>query len=298
MSGQTWFNINNIVDLQRNLINDISGNTSIRSQNVINNIAGNLQGLSASIQNTSVLPTLTYQNEVNSILDRENTRLAERKQAIDAAEMGQKRLVDLTTSATHRNKALNKIYIVITVALLVYLGIRLLINTELVPTFVTDIMVIILVAGTLIMIVTMYYDYDRRNNMDYNMINLGEPSQMTGSTSAAATASSSANFLDMRFGGCVKEACCVEGSTFNEKYSICVPNLPPNDGTSNSGFKYFIASKSWLDPLVTCGSADKYSLEDLACKGNVVSGFTTINTTSEFAKPNAPTEIIDYNLYQ
>ena len=297
MSGETWFNINNIVQLQKDLIYDLSGNGSLLSQRAINNVVGNLNTISASIQNTSVLPTLTYQNEVNSILERENTRLAERKQAIDAAEMGQKRLVDLTTSATHRNKALNKIYIVITVALLVYLGIRLLINTEIVPTFVTDIMVIILVAGTLIMIVTMYYDYDRRNNMDYSMINLGEPSQMTGSTSAAATASSSANLLDMRFGGCVKEACCTEGSTFNEKYSICVPKFPPNDGTSNSGFKYFIASKSWLDPLVTCGSADKYSLEDLACKGNVVSGFTTINTTSEFAKPNVPTEIVDYNLY-
>jgi hypothetical protein len=295
MSGETWFNINNIVQLQKDLIYDLSGNGSLLSQSAINNVASNLNTISASIQNTSVLPTLTYQNEVNNILDRENTRLTERKQAIDAAEMGQKRLVDLTTSATLRNKALNKIYIVITVALLVYLGIRLLINTELVPTFVTDIMVIFLVSGTFIMIVTMYYDYDKRNNMDYNMINLGEPSQMTDSTSAAATASSSANLLDMRFGGCVKEACCTEGSTFNEKYSICVPNFPPNNGTSNSGFKYFIASKSWLDPLVTCGSADKYSLADLSC--NVVSGFTTINTTSEFAKPNVPTEIVDYNLY-
>ena len=297
MSGETWFNINNIVQLQKDLIYDLSGNGSLLSQRAINNVAGNLNTLSTAIRDTSVLPTLTYQNEVNNILERENTRLAERKQAIDAAEMGQKRLVDLTTSATHRNKALNKIYIVITVALLVYLGIRLLINTELVPTFVTDIMVIFLVSGTLIMIVTMYYDYDRRNNMDYNMINLGEPSQMTDSTSAAATASSSANLLDMRFGGCIKEACCTEGSTFNEKYSICVPNFPPNDGTSNSSFKYFIASKSWLNPVGSCGSANNYSLADLACNGNVVSGFTTINTTSEFAKPNTPTEIVDYNLY-
>jgi hypothetical protein len=298
MSGETWFNINNIVQLQKDLIYDLSGNGSLSSQRAINNVAGKLSTISSSIQDTSVLPTLTYQNEVNSILDRENTRLAERKQAIDAAEMGQKRLVDLTTSATHRNKALNKIYIVITVALLLYLGIQLLINTEVVPTFVTDIMVIILVAGTIIMIVTMYSDYERRNNMDYNMINLGEPAQMTESKSASATASSSGNFLDMRFGGCVKEACCTEGSTFNNKYSICVPNLPPNDGTSNSGFKYFIASKSWLNPVVNCGSADKYSIEELACKGNVVSGFTTISTTSEFAKPNTPTENVDYNLYK
>jgi hypothetical protein len=290
MSQQTWFNINNIVDLQRNLIKDISSNTSIQSQSVINNIAGNLTTLSNAIRDTSVLPTLTYQNEVNTILEREKNRLAERKQAIDAAETGQKRLVDLTTSSTLRNKALNKMYIVITIALLIYLGIRLLINNEILPTIVTDIMFIFLVCGTFIMLVTMYYDYDRRNNMDYNIIDLGDPAQMTGST---ASASSSSNLLDMRFGGCVKDACCAEGSKYNEKYSICVPDLPPNDGKTQTGFKYFIASKSWKDTLAECVSGE-YSLEDLGCKGNSIAGFTTINTTSDFAKPNVPTEIVDY----
>lgn len=290
--GETWFNINNIVDLQRNLIKDISGSTSIQSQSVINNIAGNLTTLSNAIRDTSVLPTLTYQNEVNTILEREKNRLAERKQAIDAAETGQKRLVDLTTSATLRNKALNKMYIVITVALLIYLGIRLLINSGIVPTFITDVMFIFLVCGSVILLVTMYYDYESRNNMDYNMINLGDPAQMTGST-ASGTASSSSNFLDMRFGGCVKDACCAEGSTFNNKYSICVPNLPPISGNNQPGFKYFIASKSWKDTMAECGSGE-YSLEDLGCKGNLIAGFTTINITSDFAKPNVPTEIVDY----
>jgi hypothetical protein len=287
--GETWFNINNIVDLQRNLIKDISGNGSIQSQSVINNIAGNLVSLSNAIKDTSVLPTLTYQGEVNEILEREKKRLAERKMAIDTAEIGQKRLVDLTTSATLRNKALNKMYIVITVALLIYLGIQLLINNEILPTIVTDIMFIFLVCGTIIMLVTMYYDYERRNNMDYNIINLGDPAQMKGST---ASDSSSSNLLDMRFGGCVKDACCAEGSKYNNKYSICVPDLPPNDGKTQTGFKYFIASKSWKDTMAECGSGE-YSLADLACK-QMVDKFTTINTTSDFAKPNVPTEIVDY----
>ena len=181
-----WFNINNIVNLQKGVIYDISGNTSIQSQSVINNLVGNLSSLNTEISGSTVLPTLTYQNEVNSILDRENQRLAERKQTIDIAEMGQKRMIDLTTSETLRRSALNKMYIVMTIAILVYLGIRLLI-----PTFIADILIIFLVAGTIVMLLVMYNDYIKRNNMDYNMINLGEPSQMTDSTSAAATASSS-----------------------------------------------------------------------------------------------------------
>jgi hypothetical protein len=290
-----WFNLNSIVDLQKGLIYDLSGSSSPDAHLAINNIGANLANLGNTVSNSSVLSTLTYQNEVNSILERENNRLAERKQAIDAAEMGQKRLVDLTTSQTLRNKAINNMYIVITIAILVYLGIQLLIKTGVVSTFITDIMFIFLVTGTVITLVTMYYDYDRRNNMDYNIINLGDPKQMTGS---ATDSSSARNLLDVRFSGCIKDACCAEGTTFNDKYSICVPNLPPNDGTQNSGFKYFIVSKSWEDPATKC-LTNGYSLTDLSCNGNVVSGFTTMSTsTSDYAKPSGPNEFVDYNLYK
>ncbi len=287
-----WYNLNSIVDLQKGLIYDLSGSSTNEAKLAINNVGANLTNLGNTVSNSSVLPTLTYQNEVNSILDRENTRLAERKQAIDAAEIGQKRLVDLTTSQTLRNKAINNMYIVITIAILVYLGIQLLIKTGVVSTFITDVMFIFLVTGTVITLVTMYYDYDRRNNMDYNIINLGDPKQMTGSS----TDSSSKNLLDMRFGGCIKDACCAEGTTFNDKYSICVPNLPPNDGKTQPGFKYFIVSKSWEDPATKC-LTNGYSLTDLSCNGNVVSGFTTMST-SDFAKPSGPDEFVDYNLYK
>jgi hypothetical protein len=295
MSGNDWFNLNSIVDLQKGLIYDLSGNGSLESKRAINNVAGNLSSLANTINGSTVLPTLTYQNEVNSILERENTRLVERKQAIDAAEIGQKRLVDLTTSATLRNKAVNKMYIVITIAILIYLGIQLMINSGSVPEKVTDIMFIFLVTGTIILLINMYYDYERRNNMDYNMINLGEPKQIGASKSASASASS--NLLESRFNGCVKEACCPQGSTFNDKFSICVPDLPPNDGVTQTGFKYFVASKRWENPVTKCGSAG-YSFPDLSCNGNTVAGFTTITATSDFAKPNAPDEFIDYNLYK
>jgi len=288
-----WYNLNSIVDLQKGLIYDLSGTSTNEAKVAINEVNAKLTNLGNTVSNSSVLPTLTYQNEVNSILERENNRLAERKQAIDAAEMGQKRLVDLTTSQTLRNKAINKMYIVITIAILVYLGIQFLIKTGVVPIFITDVMFIFLVTGTVITLINMYYDYDRRNNMDYNIINLGDPKQMTGSSYSSD--SSSKNFLDMRFGGCIKESCCAEGTTFNDKYSICVPNLPPNDGTQNSGFKYFIVSKAWEN---SSRCTNGYSFADLSCNGNVVSGFTTINSTSDYAKPSGPDEFVDYNLYK
>ena len=285
--NDVWFNINKIAELQKGLINDLSGNNQPEATRTINNIAINLVTLDTAVSSSSVLPTLTYQNDVNRILDREKNRLDEKKKIIDNAEMSQKRLIDLTTNATLRNKAINKIYVVITISLLIYLGIRLL--SIFIPQIIADILVILLVSVTIITVIKMYSDYNSRNNMDYNMINLGEPGQRPDS--ASSSSSESANLLESRFNGCVKEACCPKGSTFNDKYSICVPDFPPNDGKTTINYKYFISSKSWEDP----GSNCDYSFTELACKKDA---FTTIGITSDKAKPNSPDEFINYNLYK
>jgi len=286
--NDVWFNINKIAELQKGLIKDLSGNNQAEATRTVNNIASNLAALDTTVSGSSVLPTLTYQNDVNRILDREKNRLDEKKKIVDNAEMSQKRLIDLTTNSTLRNKAINKIYVVITIALFIYLGIRLLSNF--VPEFIADILVILVVSVTIIIVVKMYSDYSARNNMDYNIIDLGEPGQKTDASSAAAAAAS-ANLLESRFNGCVKEACCPKGTTFNEKYSICVPDFPPNDGKTTITYKYFISSKSWEEPAANC----EYSLTELACKKDA---FTTIGITSDKAKPNSPDEFVNYNLYK
>lgn len=301
MSG--WFNINSIVDLQRSLINDISGNTSDASRRAINSISGNLTVLNNNISSSSVDSTLTYQKEVNNILEREKNRLDERKQAIDQAELSQKRIVDLTTSATLRNKALNQMYMLFAVSLIVYLGIRLL--STFIPDFIASILTTILVSITLIFLISMYYDYNRRNNMNYNMINLGEPSALEGG-SKTSEPKSGANLLSSRFGGCFKESCCPVGTTFNEKYSICVPNDPPyklNADSNYATYEYFFDTKEWKNPATACTGAQKYSFEDLGCIGNTIAGnsvsaFTTMSTTYDNIKPNGPTEVTDYYLYK
>ena len=287
--SSSWFDLSSIVGLQRSIISDLSGNSA-----VINHLDLSLNNLNTALSaaNTNVLPTLTYQNDVNDILERENTRLGERKQAIDIAEMGQKRMIDLTNSATMQKQAINNIYVIVVVALLIYLGIKMLSN--ILPEFVTDIMTIVLISITIIIIAKRYSDYNRRNKMNYNIIDFEDPSQ-TGN-SYAVSSSISSNMLDLRFNGCIKDACCSEGTIFNDKYSICVPNLPPVNGNAlaNSSeypnFKYFIASKSWLDPT-TCSNG--YSLDDLSCNATK-QGFATMKT----ANHNGPNEFVDYNLYK
>ena len=119
--NDVWFNINKIAELQKGIIKDLSGNNQPEATRTINNIASNLDALNTTVSGSSVLPTLTYQNDVNRILEREKNRLDEKKQIVDNAEMSQKRLIDLTTNSTLRNKAINQIFVVITISLLIYL---------------------------------------------------------------------------------------------------------------------------------------------------------------------------------
>jgi hypothetical protein len=242
--------------------------------------------------------------------------LNDRKSAIDAADQGQKRMVDLTKNATQRNRAMNNLYMTVVIALVVYLAIRQLVG--IVPELVTDIMMIVLVAGASLSLITMYYDYNRRNNMDYEMINLGEPSMLTGKTSTPGGGSSTGSgLLQSRIGGnCVGDACCPEGTTYNEKYAICVPNeapyskiadeiaktSTPPSGKISANYKYFMPSRTWEDKVTKCLGNNEYSQTELACvpEGQAKDGFTSMLklNTSDKAKPNDPFEFGNYNLYK
>jgi hypothetical protein len=274
----------------------------------INSLDSPLTNLNTSLstQGSVLDATLTKQTEVIQILDREQARLNDRKVAIDAANVGQKRMVDLTRNAAQRNRAINNMFITVVVALLLYLGIRF--SSNLLPELVHDILMILLVSIALLTLVTQYNDYIRRDNMDYDMINLGEPAQMIGKTSSSSKAGDPASgLISSRIGGgCIEDACCPSGSKYNKKFAICVPiNAPYNAvpaGQNGINFKYFIADKSWKNES-TCG-AEKYSLIDLSCNAPTPAKqpFTTISgsqsTSSDKAKPNDPFEFSDYNLYK
>lgn len=280
----------------------------------VNELHPSLTTLRSSLKSettASILPSLTYQEDVKNILTREEARLADRKSAIDAADKGQKRMVDLTKNATQRNQAMNKMYITVVVALVIYLAIRHL--EGVVSELVTDIMMILLVAGTLLTLLTMYYDYNSRNNMDFDMINLGNPTGMTGKTSTPGGGSSAGSgLLQSRIGGnCVGDACCPTGTTYNEKYAICVPNEAPYStiasqmnlantpasGKIATNYKYFMPSKTWDDKVTKCTGDNEYSQTELACVSKT-QGFTSMMKTSDMAKPNDPFEFKNYNLYK
>ena len=289
------FDVPNIVDVQKNLLLNLGEDDSL--MNVLALKADALNN-AVSDSNTSILPTLTKQNDVQAVLDREEARLQERKQAIDSASVGQQRLVDLTRNATQRSRAINNIYIVGVVGLFIYLAIRLV--SGLLPEMVTDVLTILVVSISILMMLKMYADLQRRNNMDFDTISLGEPSKMVGGSgsSASGSAGAGAGLIESRIGGgCEKDACCPEGTKYNEKYAICVPNEAPYSKVTSgvaSDWAYFMPEKQWKQKS-TCAAPSSYSFDELACKDPET--FTAIRT-SDMAKPNDPFEFADYNLYK
>ena len=85
----------------------------------------------------------------------------------------------------------------------------------------------------------------------------------------------------------VGEGCCAPGTTFNQKYSICVPN-------ATNGKAYFIGSKTMEATSQCTGNTSMYSSDELKCVAPSES-FITINGT---VQPYEPTEIVEYTPYK
>ena len=288
-----FFDLTNVINLQKSLITNFGSTDPVFFNNL--NAKVNALDSAVSASNASIIPTLTKQQEVGAVLTREEERLRDRKQAIDAAGDEQKRLVDLTRNATQRTRAINNMYIVAVVGLIIYLGIRFV--TGILPEIVTDVLNVLVVSITILTILKMYADYTRRNNMDFDMINLGEPSQMVGKGSGSS-GSAGAGLIESRIGGgCEKDACCPEGTKYNEKYAICVPKEVPYSAVKSGlpgDWKYFMPDKAWKLKS-SCTGETTYSFDELGCKAP--EQFTAMKT-SDMAKANEPYEFADYNLYK
>lgn len=319
---QYWIDLSGVINLQKSLLTQIQGSAANGDAAVVGDINTALSGIASNLSasDSAIGPTLTYQQEVKDILDRENARLTNRKNAIDKAYDGQKRMVALTDSVTAKNRAYNMILLVLVVVLLFVFLIKLVHSFELIPSILVDILIIIVVAIGLIICVYFYIDIKRRSNMDFNQITLAEPAKKTpdqiqkeaeqnaksGNLGALVQNSNAAS-------GCKGSACCPTGTTFNEKYNVCVPDMVPFgtagvDNTNKGNYKFFASGPSgsvtytWKDATAAtptgCGSVNNYDPTILACKPTT-SGFTTILGAAEErdlgAKPFSATEYTEYS---
>lgn len=310
VNEQYWIDLSGIIGLQKGLITDLSSNGLIKQNSkaysTITNINTSLSGLSTNLNNanSAIGPTLTYQNEVKTILDRENARLTNRKIAIDSAYDGQKRMITLTNSITAKNQAYNYLLFIVVLTLFGFMLIKMLYSVEAIPSIILDISSVAVISIGIIYCFYLFIDIKRRSNMDFNQVSLAEPEKKTPDqiTKEQQANVKSGNLLKINdVENCQGSKCCPSDSTFNDKYKICVANGVPATTVSTGGiaanYKYFVnADKTyaWRDASVECtGGVAEYDPTILACKP-VVSKFTTL---SNVAEPFSATEFSEYSKY-
>ncbi len=317
--SNNWMDLKSVVDLQKQLLTTIGGSTQSGDVVAVSNINTSLGKLSSNLDNaqSAIGPTLTYQQEVNAILERENARLITKKSAVDSAYDGQKRMVALTNSITAKNKAYNYLLFIFVLILVVFVIIKHLYSIEGIPHILLDILNVLFISIGLIYCIYLYMDIERRYNMDFNQVTLEEPAKKTPEQNQkdAENNAKSGNLFGLARSlnaatGCRGSACCPTGTTFNEKYNVCVPNVVPIDysPTLNSGnkgdWKYFaitdptsgVVTYEWRNvalPTPGCNGVSNYDSALLACKPTT-SAFTTLSGNSGQAKPFSADEFAEY----
>lgn len=309
MAANSYIDLKNLIGLQKDFIGSAGAAGNVGAA-ALSTLDLGLRKLSTGLETAgqSIGPTLTYQTDVQNILDREKSRLEAKKSTIDAAYQGQKRMVDLTNSATKKTQAYNLILVVAVITFLVVLGIKQIYDNGIIPNTVLDIMNIVILSAGMIYCIVLYMDASRRSNMDFDQIALDSPPQKSQAEIDAdranrlasgqlSGATSSAN------AGCTGAECCPAGSTFNEYNKVCVPGNPSGSASNTKAF-YNSSTRAitWLDPaaLITatpagCGGLDKYDPLKLACI-TTTQGFETMNTSAG-AQPYTPCEFSQYNVY-
>jgi len=306
-ANKYWNDLNGVIGLQQKLLNLITTDAAPGDAAVVGEINQQLAGVATSLQtaNSAIGPTLTYQQEVNDILQRENRRLTVRKDAIDKAYEGQKRMVSLTDSITAKNQAYNYILFVLVLTLFAFVGIKFLYSFEQIPSALLDILSIVIISLGLIYCVYLYMDIQRRYNMNFNQITLAEPIKKTPAEMQKDMENNikSGNLYGLAkntntASGCRGSACCPTGTTFNEKYNVCVPDKVPFDTpnltvATKDNYKYFATvgangdvTYEWRDAtLAKPPGCDTRTSEQIAASNVPANGLTNYDATILGCKP-------------
>jgi hypothetical protein len=106
-----------------------------------------------------------------------------------------------------------------------------------VPNTLLDVIITFVIAGGLIYSIMLYDDIERRSKFDFSQINLGKipiksQDQIDKDFNSGNLGAIASNNQQ---GKCNGASCCTSDQTYNEKYSVCVPNAIPMGTVATAG---------------------------------------------------------------
>jgi hypothetical protein len=220
-----------LVALQKNYL-DILDNKQGDPEftNKIDDLQTQLENAHKSFKDANVSSdnVLTRQEEVTDIVTTEKDRLMLKKQSIDNALVGKKREIELNDSYQKKQAEYNKIKLAWVIALAIsVLSIILKKQLSFVPSFIFDLVTIIVLFGASIYTISVLVEVSRREKINFNKLDLPEPVARTAdelrAAAAAAAKEEGGDLLSgMNLYGCVGSYCCSPGTKWDNDVSKCV----------------------------------------------------------------------------
>ena len=224
--------LSTFLQLQSQYTNDLSQIPIDPSQtgnaNAIHDLSNQLSTMynSLSTSTASAQNTIDEQNKINAILQNEYGRLEQKKQNITTAVQGQQRVLELNNSYQKRYTAYTNIMIAVVATLLIYLVINYLDNNvPIFPKAILYILTIALFSVAIIYISWVSIDILRRDNINFDELALDRP-RTDASGNVIATNMTNQTFNPLGYYGCIGQACCAPGTTWDSISGGCVNSTP------------------------------------------------------------------------
>ena len=221
------FDLNSLLSLQTQYAIDLSHipDSDNRAKSYIKKLNTNLNSLNDRLNESEISSDtlILNQNKINDILTTENQRLLDKKQNVDSALIGQKRLLKINDSYRKKQAAYIKVTIVVIVALLLIVALQFLSkNVTSIPEVVYYLLFIILISGTIIYITLLLYNISIRDPINFDQLNLARPNVPILTPSGADITSTpkptgSSLMTQCSNNGvteCVGSSCCLPGTSY------------------------------------------------------------------------------------
>jgi hypothetical protein len=267
----------------------------------------NLQAIIAATTNTLASSQRTDSNlhtdqaNVLRVVTTEKQRLDDKKDSVNNAIAGQRRLISLNDSQRMKNNDYTTILMILVICFSILIALSIINKlVPVIPSIIIYVLYILVSVTAVIMIYTKYADIISRDNINYNEIDLQgpkiiDPVQLANQTEEAAAAaqdSPNANLLStINFGGCVGPTCCDSGTVWNSENSVCRPSSSSSSSSSSAPSPFTTLDTAYMNGelLVPTTGGNGRNWANIRIDGNVRIGGNV--------SPNSPNEFVSYSVY-
>ena len=230
------------------------------------------------VDSQSAVTSLAYQSETKKILNHELGRLTQKKNSVDDAYAGTKRMVQLNQNYQKRYWDYTKIIVVWVVVLVSYLAFKMIETYfPVVPPVLFDILMVIFVVLAILYTIYIYSTLQQYDLANYGKLNLGRPTVAPTPDPTATPSPGSgdgkggSNYLQSSYDG---QGYCGSGTKWSALGGYCRPDTT--------------GSKAW-------DVTTKKEITNSNCANNIVTTAENgISVLNDVCEPFGPSESSDY----